>query len=106
MMLKLLRNFTFCAIVFVERIGITIKQTNILRNKRGVLDVKKEMLEKNLPPYLEHDLKAYKEGKNSNLWDCLISELIGSINSAAVDGDITEEQADYLFKEYVYREEE
>lgn len=67
--------------------------------------MKKEILEKNLPPYLEHDLKAYKEGKNSSLLDCLISELIGSINSAVVDGDITEEQADYLFKEYIYGEE-
>jgi len=34
--------------------------------------------------------------------DCLINEVQGSINSAFVDGDITEEQCDYLFKKYVY----
>lgn len=33
--------------------------------------------------------------------DCLIDELQGSVNSAVVDGDITEEQCDYLYKKYI-----
>ena len=45
-----------------------------------------------------------KEGKRNKVSyiDCLINEVQGSINSAFVDGDITEEQCDYLFKKYVY----
>ena len=34
--------------------------------------------------------------------DCLINELQGSVNSAFVDGDITEEQCDYFYKKYIY----
>ena len=36
--------------------------------------------------------------------DCLINELQGSINSAYIDGDITEEQCNYLFQKYVRME--
>ena len=45
-------------------------------------------------------LKKLKEGiKNKvSYLDCLINELQGSINSAWVDGDITEEQCDYLYE--------
>jgi len=68
------------------------------------MDYKEEILEKGLPKYLEEDIKRLKEGiKNkSTLLDCLINEVQGSINSAYVDGDITEEQCDYLYKKYVY----
>lgn len=45
---------------------------------------KKEYYEVNLPPYLQHDLDAMKEGKYP--YDCLWCELYGSINSAYVDG--------------------
>ena len=31
-----------------------------------------------------------------------INELQGSVNSAWVDGDITEEQCDYLYKKYIH----
>lgn len=34
--------------------------------------------------------------------DCLINELHGSVNSAFVDEDITEEQCDYFYKKYIY----
>ena len=63
-----------------------------------------EILEKCLPKYLEEDLKRLKEGiKNEvSYLDCLINELQGSINSAWVDGAITEEQCDYLYKKYIY----
>lgn len=62
-----------------------------------------EILEKCLPIYLEKDIENLKEvlkNKVSYL-DCLINEVQGAINSAFVDGDITEEQCDYLYKKYV-----
>ena len=63
-----------------------------------------KVLEKCLPKYLEEDLKRLKEGiKNkSKHLDCLINELQGSANSAWIDGDITEEQCDYLYKKYIH----
>lgn len=65
-----------------------------------------ESLEKCLPKYLEEDIERLKEGvkNNSSLLDCLICEVQGSINSAYVDGKITEEQCDYLYKKYIYGE--
>ena len=65
-----------------------------------------EKIKKCLPSYLERDLKNLKEGiKNKvSYLDCLIDELQGSINSAWVDGDITEEQCDYLYKKYIRME--
>lgn len=67
-----------------------------------------EILEKSLPPYLENDLKNLKEGlkNNVNYIDCLIDELQGSVNSAWVDGDISEEQCDYLYRKYIRMEKE
>ncbi len=64
------------------------------------------ILEKCLPEYLEEDLKNLKKGIKDKVsyLDCLINELQGSINSAFTDGDITEEQCDYLYKKYVRME--
>ena len=45
---------------------------------------KKEYYEVNLPPYLQHDLDAMKEGKYP--YDCLWCELYGSINAAYCSG--------------------
>ncbi|MDU3180471.1 MAG: hypothetical protein E6686_03595 [Lachnospiraceae bacterium] len=56
----------------------------------------------NLPGYLQHDLEAMKKGEYP--YDCLWCELYGSINSAYVDGDITEEQAWYLREKYLKME--
>ena len=59
-----------------------------------------------LPPYLQHDLDAFKEGlKNgSNLMDCLWGELYGSINIAEInDGAITSEHAQYLRDKFLWR---
>ena len=63
-----------------------------------------EILEKCLPKYLENDLINLKEGiKNKvSYLDCLINELQGSVNSAYVDGDISEEQCDYFYRKYIY----
>ena len=67
-----------------------------------------QILEKSLPPYLENDLKNLKEGLKNNVSyiDCLIDELQGSVNSAWVDGDISEEQCDYLYRKYIRMEKE
>lgn len=65
----------------------------------------KKYLEKSLPVYLENDLKKLKKGlkEKSKLLDCLYNELQGSINSAFVDGEISEEQCDYLYDKYIWR---
>ena len=60
-----------------------------------------------LPPYLQHDLDAYKEGlaEGSSLLDCLWGELYGSINIAEInDGAITHEYADYLRQKFLWGE--
>ena len=76
-----------------------------INNKQ--IERQEKILEKCLPKYLEEDLKKLKEGikKNVSYLDCLINELQGSVNSAFVDGDITEEQCDYLYKKYIRMED-
>lgn len=66
----------------------------------------KSYLEKCLPTYLERDIQNLKDGiqKNVSYLDCLINEVQGSVNSAWVDGDITEEQCDYLYEKYIRME--
>ena len=68
------------------------------------MEYNEEILEKCLPKYLENNLKNLKEGiKNKvSYLDCLIDELQGSVNSAWVDGDITEEQCDYFYRKNIY----
>ena len=64
-----------------------------------------EMYERNLPPYLAHDLEAWKKGveEKSHLLDCLWGELYGSINIAEInDNLITHEQAQYLRDKYLW----
>ena len=64
-----------------------------------------EMFERNLPPYLAHDLEAWKKGveEKSHLLDCLWGELYGSINIAEInDNLITHEQAQYLRDKYLW----
>lgn len=63
---------------------------------------KKEYYEVNLPPYLQHDLDAMKEGKYP--YDCLWCELYGSIDAAYTDGDISEDHAWYLRERYLEME--
>lgn len=68
------------------------------------MEYNEEILEKCLPEYLKRDLENLKDGQknNSRYIDCLLNELQGSINSAFIDGDITEEQCDYLYRKYIY----
>ena len=64
-----------------------------------------EMYERNLPPYLAHDLEVWKKGveEHSRFLDCLWGELYGSINIAEInDGAITHEQAQYLRDKYLW----
>ena len=64
-----------------------------------------EMFERNLPPYLAHDLEAWKKGveEKSRFLDCLWGELYGSINIAEInDNLITREQAQYLRDKYLW----
>ena len=49
------------------------------------------------------DLTAL-DAKDESYLDCLINELQGSINSAFVDGEISEEQCDYLYNTYIRKE--
>ena len=68
------------------------------------MEYNEEILEKCLPKYLENNLKNLKEGVKNKVsyLDCLIDELQGSVNSAWVDGDITEEQCDYFYRKNIY----
>ncbi len=71
----------------------------------GANIINEEMFEKALPPYLAHDLEAYKKGlvEKSSLLDCLWGELYGSINIAEInDGFITPTQAQYLRDKYLW----
>lgn len=79
--------------------------SNYLRQEKQVL-LNEKILEKCLPSYLENDLKNLKEGIKNNVTylDCLINELQGSVNSAFVDGDISEEQCDYIYRKYIRME--
>ena len=62
--------------------------------------------EKTMTSYIGGIYYYTKKGlkNNDTKLDCLISELQGSINSAWVDGDITEEQCDYLYRKYIRME--
>jgi hypothetical protein len=63
-------------------------------------------LEQTLPTFLKNDIEALIKGyeeKPLHL-DCLFNEVQGSINSARVDRQITEEQADYLWSTYLFLE--
>ena len=66
-----------------------------------------EILEASLPNYLKKDIDALKEGceTNSSVLDCLYNEVQGSINSAYYDNEITEEQAVFLRKKYLFMED-
>ena len=74
-------------------------------SKQSVEALRERSWEHDLPPYLQHDLDAYKDGlkSHSGLMDCLWGELYGSINMAEIsDGIITSEHANYLRKKYLY----
>lgn len=86
----------------VENINLKINCNTTVKTVKGeqmnTLE-KKEYYEVNLPPYLQHDLDAMKEGKYP--YDCLWCELYGSINAAYIDGDISEDHAWYLRERYL-----
>ena len=67
----------------------------------------KEYLETGLPESLQHALDEYIQGEKDQVshMDCLWGELYGSINACQWGGRITQEQADYLRKKYLFGEE-
>ena len=62
-----------------------------------------DCLELNLPPYLQRDIEALKQGmdRDALYLDCLFDEVYGSINAAEWDAEITCEQARYLRAKYL-----
>lgn len=68
----------------------------------------KSYLEKDLPRFLQYDLDEFIQGMKDDVthFDCLWSELSGSINSAFYGGQISNEQAEYLRKTYLYVQDE
>lgn len=80
-----------------------------IETKKDIEDGKpkdKSYLETNLSGTLDEALRAYLQGEKENVLhlDCLWNELYGAINADLWAGYITEEQADYLRKEYLYGE--
>jgi hypothetical protein len=61
---------------------------------------KKPLYEFCLPTYLQHDINAYVNEEGPI--DCLWCELYDSINCAYYDGNVTEEQANFLREKYLY----
>ena len=68
----------------------------------------KPWLEVGLPEAIMESIRGVQEGErnNSTLLDCLYDDLYGSINTFYWGGDITEEQAVYLRRKYLYTEDE
>ena len=66
----------------------------------------KKIYSENVKTTTLEEMSDLKEGiKNKVTYlDCLINEVQGSVNSAFVDGVITEEQCDYLYKKYIRME--
>ena len=74
-------------------------------NTEIIFEAVDDLFECNLPPYLAHDLDAWKKGveEKSRFLDCLWGELYGSINIAEInDGAITHDQAQYLRDKYLW----
>lgn len=66
----------------------------------------KSYLETGLPQSLQKAIDDYIQGEKEQVLhlDCLADELYGSINANFWGGRITEEQAVYLRKKYLYGE--
>lgn len=61
------------------------------------------LFEFGLPGYLQHDLDEVKKHTHGDsFYDCYLNELYGSINSAFVDEEISEECATYLRNKYYF----
>lgn len=75
-------------------------------NRKQGKPADKSYLETNLSPALAKAIGDYVQGEkeHSPLLDCLWGELYGSINADFWAGCITEEQADYLRKKYLFGE--
>lgn len=84
---------------------LNVSMESLLDDRMRTIE-RERSYEHGLPPYLQHDLDAYKDAlsKHSTLIDCYWGELYGSINIAEInDGLITPEHADYLRQKYLWR---
>lgn len=81
---------------------LKLKQANLRDEITGKF-LDETYFEKDLPQFLQHDIDALIEGekKNSSLLDCFWCELYASINSAEINFEIAEDQANYLRIKYL-----
>lgn len=95
-----------CSSETVYKIARALDMSMEILVESGIRSTQREQsYEYGLPPYLQHDLDAYKKGlaSGSSLIDCLWGELYGSINMAEIsDGVITPEHADYLRQKFLW----
>lgn len=65
--------------------------------------IENKELEITLPLYLKNDIRELCIGYDTKptILDCLHNEVYGSINGALYDGQITEEEAEYLRNKYL-----
>lgn len=94
-----------CTAETVYKLAAALGVSMEMLTESGIRETEREKTyEYGLPPYLQHDLDAYKDGlkNHSHILDCLWGELYGSINLAQItEGVITPEHADYLRKKYL-----
>lgn len=71
------------------------------------MSTEKRYFEVSLPESLQHDIDAYQKALDTDgrFLDCLWGELYGSINGEFYNGTITEEQADYLRRKYLFADD-
>lgn len=87
---------------------ILVLETEPPKSEKTGKPADKTYLETNLSPQLTKAIKDYEKGEKDNVsyLDCLWGELYGSINADLWSGCISEEQANYLRKKYLYGEQE
>ena len=88
-----------------ELLSLDVEPKDIDSNGKPI---DKSYLETDLPGSLQKAIDDYIQGEKEKVLhlDCLWGEVYGSINSNFWAGRITEEQADYMRKKYLYGEED
>ncbi len=92
-----------------KALNMSLEELLLVDNKPnpGITDGKptdKTYLESGLPASIQKTIDDYIQGEKDQVLhlDCLGDELYGAINANLWGGRITEEQADYLRKKYLY----
>jgi hypothetical protein len=86
----------------------TLPDNNAAKNAAGSAGTDMDAWEATLPEVIRNDIAAYLQGEKDGVLhlDCLHNELYGSINAHFWAGGMTEKQADYLRKKYLFGVEE